>query len=144
VAPGTEQQAAKTGRTRVVPLLPIVRQELKELRLRRGHPGPAATIVATPDGESWSDSRFRSFRRHRWSKVAPGLRPYDLRHAYVSLMIQAGHTVVEVAKWAGHSPQVCLGTYAHLFDTVTERIDPDLAIRAARYGTTADPKWAAG
>jgi hypothetical protein len=27
-------------------------------------------------------------------------------------------TVVEVAKWAGHSPQVCLGTYAHLFDTV--------------------------
>ena len=34
------------------------------------------------------------------------MRPYDLRHAYVSLMIQAGHTVVEVAKWAGHSPQV--------------------------------------
>ena len=28
--------------------------------------------------------------------VAPGMRPYDLRHAYVSLMIQAGHTVVEV------------------------------------------------
>jgi hypothetical protein len=45
------------------------------------------------------------------------MRPYDLRHAYVSLMIQAGHTVVEVAKWAGHSPQVCLSTYAPLFDT---------------------------
>ncbi len=30
------------------------------------------------------------------------MRPYGLRHAYVSLMIQAGHTVVEVAKWAGH------------------------------------------
>jgi integrase len=72
------------------------------------------------------------------------MRPYDLRHAYVSLMIQAGHTVVEVAKWAGHSPQVCLGTYAHPFDTVAERIDPEQAIRAARYGMRADDGRAAG
>ena len=57
---------------------------------------------------------------------------------------QAGHTVVEVAKWAGHSPQVCLGIYAHLFDTVGDRIDPDLAIRAARYGRHADDQRAAG
>ena len=136
--------ASKTGRTRVVPLLPVVRQELAALQLRTGRPGPAAPIISTAAGERWSDSRFRSFRRHRWSKIAPGMRPYDLRHAYVSLMIQAGHTVVEVAKWAGHSPQVCLGTYAHLFDTVTERIDPDLAIRMARYGDGAGQERAAG
>jgi integrase len=136
--------AAKTGRTRVVPLLPIVRRELAELHLHDGRPGPAAPIISTNAGECWSDSRFRSFRRHRWSKVAPGMRPYDLRHAYVSLMIQAGHTVVEVAKWAGHSPAVCLGTYAHLFDTVTERVDPDRAIREARYGVAADQEQAAG
>ena len=72
------------------------------------------------------------------------MRPYDLRHAYVSLMIQAGHTVVEVARWEGHSPAVCLSTYAHLFDTVAERIDPDLAIREARYGVRADERRAAG
>jgi integrase len=71
------------------------------------------------------------------------VQPSDLRHAYVSLMIEAGHTVAEVAKWAGHSMQVCLGTHAHLFDTVTERIDPDEAIRAARYGTGADQERAA-
>ena len=136
--------AAKTGRTRVVPLLPIVGRELAELRLREGRPGPSVPIIATAAGVAWSESRFRSFRRHRWSKVAPGMRPYDLRHAYVSLMIHAGHTVVEVARWAGHSPQVCLGTYAHLFDTVAERIDPDLAIRAARYGADADEQRAAG
>ena len=136
--------AAKTGRTRVVPLLPIVRRELAALRLRQGRPGPAAPIIATRVGEPWSESRFRSFRRHRWSKLAPGMRPYDLRHAYVSLMIQAGHTVVEVARWAGHSPAVCLGTYAHLFDTVSERIDPDQAIREARYGVDADERRAAG
>jgi integrase len=136
--------ASKTGRTGVVPVLPIGRRKLAELHLRQGRPGPSAPIIATRTGDPWGESLFRSFRRHRWSKVAPGMRPYDLRHAYVSLMIQAGHTVVEVAKWAGHSPQVCLGTYAHLFDTLTERIDPDHAIRAARYGTGADAKRAAG
>jgi integrase len=136
--------AAKTGRTRVVPLLPIVRRELAELHLRKGRPGPEAPVISTVASERWSDSRFRSFRRHRWSKIAPGMRPYDLRHAYVSLMIQAGHTVVEVANWAGHSPAVCLGTYAHLFDTVTERIHPDEAIRAARYRVGAVQEQAAG
>jgi hypothetical protein len=40
--------------------------------------------------------------------------------------------------------EVGLGTYAHLFDTVTERIDLDQAIRAARYGTGADQERAAG
>jgi integrase len=136
--------ASKTGRTRVVPLLPVVRQELAALQLRKGRPGPAAPIISTRAGEPWSESRFRSFRRHRWSKVAASMRPYDLRHAYVSLMIQAGHTVVEVARWAGHSPAVCLSTYAHLFDTVTDRIDPDLAIRRARYGEADDAAEAAG
>jgi integrase len=136
--------ASKTGRTRVVPLLSVVRRELAALQMRKGRPGPAAPIISTGSCERWSESRYRSFRRHRWSKVAAGMRPYDLRHAYVSLMIQAGHTVVEVAKWAGHSPQVCLGTYAHLFDTVSERIDPDRAIREARYGTGAERKRAAG
>jgi hypothetical protein len=49
-----------------------------------------------------------------------------------------------MATWAGDSPQVCLGAYAHLFDTVTERVDPDLAIRAARYGNGAGQERAAG
>ena len=52
--------ATKTGRTRVVPLLPVVRQELAELQLRQGRPGPAAPIVATESGEFWVETRFRS------------------------------------------------------------------------------------
>ena len=51
---------------------------------------------------------------------------------------------VEVARWAGHSPAVCLSTYAHLFDTVTDRIDPDLAMRRARYGDADETAEAAG
>ena len=57
--------------------------------------------------------------------------------------LAARRTDVEVAKWAGHSPAVCLGTYAHLFDTVTEPIDPEQAIQEARYGVGADQEQAA-
>jgi hypothetical protein len=131
--PTSSRRRGENGPTRVGPLLPVMRQELAALQLHKGRPGPAAPIISTDAGERWSYSPFRSFRRHRWSKVTPGMRPYDLRHAYVSLLVQPGHTVVELAKWAGHSPQVSLGTYAHLFDTVSERIDPEQAIRDARY-----------
>jgi hypothetical protein len=66
--------ASKTGRTRVVPLLPVVRQELAALQLRKGRPGPGAPIISTAAGEAWRESLFRPFRRHRWSKLAPGMR----------------------------------------------------------------------
>lgn len=50
-------------------------------------------------------------------------RPYDLRHSFVSLLIAEGHSVVEVARQAGHSPKVALDTYAHVFEEAdpTER-----------------------
>jgi hypothetical protein len=51
---------------------------------------------------------------------------------------------LDAREWARNSPEVCRGTYAHLFDTVAERIDPDLAIRASRYGADADEQRAAG
>jgi integrase len=42
------------------------------------------------------------------------LRPYDLRHAYASLMIQAGESVIVVAARMGHSrPSMTLDVYAH-------------------------------
>ena len=45
-------EAATTGRTRGVPLLPIVRTELAAPQLRQGRPGPAAPIIATATGEA--------------------------------------------------------------------------------------------
>src|SRR4051794_23482681 len=43
-------------------------------------------------------------------------RPYDLRHSFISLLIHDGLSVVEVARQAGHSPEMTLSTYAHVFD----------------------------
>jgi site-specific recombinase XerD len=65
---------------------------------------------------------------------APVTRPYDLRHSYASLMVQAGYSAVELAAELGHSPTLTLDTYAHVFSEFArgERIDPHQAVAAAR------------
>ncbi len=53
-------------------------------------------------------------------------RPYDLRHAAVSLWLNSGVPATEVARRAGHSVAVLLKVYAHCIDgqdgTVNKRI----------------------
>lgn len=39
-------------------------------------------------------------------------RPYDLRHAAVSLWLNSGVPPTQVAEWAGHSVHVLLKVYA--------------------------------
>jgi hypothetical protein len=46
-------------------------------------------------------------------------RPYNCRHSFVSLHLRAGASPLEVAKWAGHSPQVMYETYASVIDELT-------------------------
>ena len=58
-------------------------------------------------------------------------RPYDLRHAAVSLWLNPGVPATEVAERAGHSVDVLLKVYAKCIDgeeaTVNGRIDEALA-----------------
>jgi integrase len=42
--------------------------------------------------------------------------PYDLRHAAVSGWLNAGVPAAEVARWAGHSPEILLKIYAKCVD----------------------------
>jgi integrase len=43
-----------------------------------------------------------------------GARPYDLRHAFASLLIAEGRlSIVEIAAQLGHNPTVCLDIYGH-------------------------------
>ncbi len=63
-----------------------------------------------------------------------GVRPYDLRHSFVSLLIHEGRSVVDVALQAGHSPTMTLDVYAHVFDEfdVSEGVSAEEQIRRAR------------
>ena len=45
-----------------------------------------------------------------------GRRPYDLRHAAVSLWLNSGVPATEIARRAGHGVAVLLKVYAHCID----------------------------
>jgi integrase len=42
------------------------------------------------------------------------MRPYDLRHLFVSLLISEGRSIVDVAAQAGHAPSLSYDTYGHI------------------------------
>ena len=52
-----------------------------------------------------------------WTPAAPlGRRPYDLRHAALSLWLNSGAPATEVTRRAGHGVAVLLKIYAHCID----------------------------
>jgi integrase len=67
------------------------------------------------------------------------IRPYDLCHSFVSLLIAEGRSIVEVARQAGHSATMALDTYGRAFDELdgAERMSAEQAIRKARAGARA-------
>lgn len=61
-----------------------------------------------------------TWRSRVWKKAteAAGLEdrvPYDLRHTCASKLIAMGANVIDVAEWMGHSKQMTMDTYGHLF-----------------------------
>ena len=134
-----EIKSTKTGRRRSARLPAPVRADLQAWRLASGRPADDALVFPTASGELWREHDWRNWRRRSFQPAAKALgldvsRPYDLRHAAVSLWLHEGRSVVEVAAWLGHSPALCLSTYAHVVDELRDapRVDAEDAIRAAR------------
>lgn len=75
-------------------------------RGRHGNPVPESVY-----GDVWREARQTALKP---AEVASPLarRPYDLRHACVSLWLNAGVPATQVAEWAGHSAQVLWRVYA--------------------------------
>ena len=70
-------------------------------------------------------------------RTAAGLasvRPYDLRHSFVSLLLAEGASVVEIAQQVGHSPTMALDTYGDVIEELARagRRSAEDAIRDAR------------
>ena len=62
--------------------------------------------------QAWRRRRFQPAARNTG---VPASRPYDLRHAFASLLIHEGRlSPVEIAEQLGHSTQMLLNTYAHV------------------------------
>jgi integrase len=129
---GEERDETKTDRGRTVRLLDPLAQDLAEWRLACGRPAERILLFPRHDGAAWQDHDYRNWRKRHFrpAALAAGVerpRPYDLRHSFVSLLIHEGVSIVEVARQAGHSPAVCLRTYAH----VIEEFDPAVRRSAA-------------
>ncbi len=133
----------KTKTIRTVRLLEPLADDLREWRARSDERADSALVIGRADGSPWTTSDYRNWRRRHFDPATAAigradLRPYDLRHSFASLMIQAGYSPVELAAELGHSPTLTLDTYAHLFSEFArgERIDPVAEIRRARQQPT--------
>lgn len=153
----------KTKRApRPVRLTPTLAFDVRQWRLALGQPitGP---VIPARDGGPWDDEEWRYWRRNVFQPAAvkaglatldkktktvrdggktrrvsseryEGLRAYDLRHTWASLLIREGKlSVVEIAAEMGHSTQTLLSTYAHVIAEYAGRpIVIEDEIRAAR------------
>ncbi|GAB2961355.1 tyrosine-type recombinase/integrase [Streptomyces heilongjiangensis] len=69
-------------------------------------------------GEVWARARRKALTPQQHASPLAA-RPYDLRHACVSLWLNSGVDPVEVARRAGHSVAVLLKVYAKCLDGAT-------------------------
>lgn len=133
-----ERKRTKTERTRTVELLPALERELVAYRLHQGLPSEGLLIART-DGKPWRDTDYRNWRTRRFKPTAAGLatKPYELRHAFASLLLHEGRSVIEVAAQLGHSPSVCLDTYGHVIAELAgaRRVKAATAVERARKAT---------
>ncbi len=135
-----ELKALKNRRQpRTVELLAPLREDLDAWRRRDQL---AADRAGLPGGSGgfWRATDWRNWRKRIYKPTAEavgidGARPYDLRHAFASLLIHEGRkSIVEIAEQLGHNPTVCLDTYAHVMreQAGAERVSAEEQIVLAR------------
>jgi integrase len=84
-----------------------------------GHPGRESLVFTAPQG---GPLRLSLFRRREWNpavqaSVGEPMRPHDLRHTHVALLIAAGEDPYVISKRLGHaSIRTTYDVYGHLFE----------------------------
>jgi hypothetical protein len=118
---GLKHRAAHETRT-----IPIPPELVKLLRahIKRYGTTPDGRIFQTAQsgilqdsayGAVWAEARKAALTAAQYRSPL-GQRPYDLRHAAVSLWLNSGVPATEVARRAGHGVAVLLKIYAHCID----------------------------
>ena len=109
--------------TRTIPIPPDL-VKLLRAHIKRYGTTPDGRIFQTARGGILQDSGYNEvWDQARREALTPaqyrsplGRRPYDLRHAAVSLWLNSGVPATEVARRAGHGVAVLLKIYAHCID----------------------------
>ena len=139
IVDGTKAPRRSAPRSRTVPLLVPLAQDLREFRMASGRPPDETLIFAKADGIAWTGSDWKNWERRTFRQAVKqsgleGVIPYDLRHSYGSLMHAARRNVIEIARSMGHGAHVNLTTYSHEIAEFDDRdaIEPEQEIWAAR------------
>jgi integrase len=111
------------GETRSIPIPPVLVTMLRTHIARYGT-SPGGRLFRTARGGPLNDTGWGEvWQRARPVALTPAQqasplarRPYDLRHAAVSLWLNAGVPATEVARRAGHGVAVLLKVYANCID----------------------------
>jgi integrase len=109
--------------TRSIPIPPALVRILRA-HVQRYGTGPGGRLFRTARGGPLNDTGYGEvWQRARPKALTPAQqasplarRPYDLRHAAVSLWLNAGVPATEVARRAGHGIAVLLKVYANCID----------------------------
>jgi integrase len=145
-----EERDTKTGNHRTVRLLAPLAEELSAMRPRVVHlvrdeddgltrQDINARIFTLADGRDWTDTAWRNWRRRVFKPAAKaagldGIRPYDLRGSFCSLLLAAGVNLAEIADEAGNSVEVLSSNYLGVIKELRGKpqMNAEDAIRAAR------------
>ncbi len=116
----------KTGSKRSVTVPPPLADDLAAWRKAQGNPLDSAPVFPGRGGGLWAPSGLDNWRYRVWKPVLSALakadpslahlasaRIYDARASFVSAMLRAGASPLEVADEAGHSKQVMYEHYAY-------------------------------
>ena len=118
---GLKHRSVKETRQVAIPpeLVAILRQHIEIFGVAsdgrifssdRGQP-----VASTAISDVWAEARTLALTPAQVVSPLAG-RPYDLRHAAVSLWLNAGVPATQVAERAGHSVEVLLRVYAKCID----------------------------
>jgi integrase len=136
----------KTRAARSVPLAAPLSEDLDWWHFLSDRASDDQLVFPGQDGKPWSRSQFGNWRARVWKPVMGSLAtekrlahleraiPYDCRGSFVSLHLRAGASPLEVASWAGHSPQVMFQHYANVIEELVDepRLSAEEQIERAR------------
>jgi integrase len=138
-----EMRPTKTGSRRTIDIIEVLREDLETFR----DPGTPDSDLVAPNRQG-RPLDLRTWRRRIWRPAAEraGVEasPYDLRHAYCSLLAHEGRSAPYIAAMMGHSLTDTQRHYAHLIDDARLATGTSMvtAVREARAKVKVRPRYA--